>query len=99
MRRAAKVDANQSAIVKRFRMLGASVAPTHTVGRGFPDIAVGYRGATYLAEIKDGDKVPSKRKLTKDEQVWHDEWRGHVAVICNEADVDDFMARLRGAGL
>jgi hypothetical protein len=39
-----------------------------------------YRGANILVEIKDGDKPPSKRKLTKDEKEWHAEWTGQVTI-------------------
>jgi len=41
MRRAARTDSNQAAIVAAFRDLGCSVFTLHTVGRGFPDLAVG----------------------------------------------------------
>jgi len=99
MRLKAKVDTNHRQIVARLRAHGASVANTHTVGSGFPDCAVGYRGKTYLVEIKDGDKPPSARKLTPDEQRWHDEWRGHVEIICDEVGVDLFMLKLRENGL
>lgn len=81
MRRAAKVDTNQPEIVQALRAVGASVAPTHMIGRGFPDIVVGFRGVNFLLEIKDGDKPPSKRQLTADEAEWHEGWRGHVHVV------------------
>jgi hypothetical protein len=85
MRRAARVDANQNEIVETLRRVGASVAVTSHVGGGFPDIVVGFRGVNYLFEIKDGSKPPSKRRLTEDEQGWHDGWNGEVIVV-NSAD-------------
>lgn len=83
-----RVDANQPEIVARLREVGASVTPTHEIGRGFPDLAVGFRGITYLVEVKDGSKPPSKRRLTPDEQEWHETWRGQVAII---ETVDDAL--------
>jgi hypothetical protein len=80
-RRAAKVDANQRVIVDVLRANGASVTHTHQIGKGFPDIVVGYRGNNYLMEIKDGDKAPSQRKLTPDEEAWHLGWRGTVNIV------------------
>ena len=84
MRTAARVDANQPRVVEVLRGVGASVEPTHMMGRGFPDLVVGFRGRTYLLEVKDGNKPPSKRQLTPDEQKWHDRWRGHVTVVHDE---------------
>ena len=81
MRRAAKVDGNQSEIVRYLRAMGASVYPTHVVGGGFPDIVVGYRGVNYLFEIKDPSQPPSRRKLTPEELAFHDGWGGQVAVV------------------
>lgn len=72
MRRAAKVDANQPALVAQLRAAGYHVAPTHALGRGFPDLIVtGVRlptgdVAALLVEVKD-----SRGKLTEDEQEWH----------------------------
>ena len=80
-RRAARTDANQQEVVAALRQAGASVTPTHMVGGGFPDCVVGYRGVTYTLEIKDGNKPPSARKLTPDEERWHEEWRGQVAIV------------------
>lgn len=91
MHRAAKVDANQTEITQVLRQMGASVTPTHTVGNGFPDLAIGFRGVTLLVEIKDGSKPPSKRKLTPDEVEWHEAWQGQVAVV---ESVEDAVALL-----
>jgi hypothetical protein len=81
MRRVSRVDTNQTKIVEALRQVGASVAVTSHVGAGFPDIVVGYRDVNYLFEIKDGSKPPSRRRLTDDEQRWHNLWRGNVSVV------------------
>tara|TARA_R110000782_G_scaffold218427_1_gene305814 strand:- start:30435 stop:30761 length:327 start_codon:yes stop_codon:yes gene_type:complete len=86
---AAKVDANQSEIVAGLRAFGCTVAAAHAVGRGFPDLVVGYRGETFLIEVKDGNKPPSARKLTTAQVEWHAAWRGHVAVVCNLSEALD----------
>ena len=77
----AKVDANQAEIVADLRKLGASVQSLTTVGKGCPDIVVGYMGVNLMVEIKDGSNPPSRRRLTLDELEWHAEWRGQVAVV------------------
>lgn len=81
MRRAAKIDANQPEIVEAFRKAGCSVTPTHAAGKGFPDLCVGYRGKTYLCEIKDGSLSWSRRVLTDAQVEWFDNWRGHAVVV------------------
>jgi hypothetical protein len=80
-RRAAAVDANQPEVVKALRRVGATVQHLHTVGKGCPDILVGYQGQNFLLEIKDGNKPPSRRKLTDDEAAWHEAWRGEVWTV------------------
>ena len=95
MHRAAKADANQGEIVQALRQMGASVQHLHTVGAGCPDLLVGFRGVNLLVEVKDGEKVPSKRKLTPDEERWHDNWRGQVAIV---ESVDDAVALLSSVG-
>lgn len=85
-RRAAAVDANQPQIVKALRAAGATVQHLHTVGKGCPDILVGFRGVNYLLEIKDGSKPPSARKLTDDESAWHFQWLGNVRIVSNEQE-------------
>ena len=89
MRRAAKVDDNQAEIVAALRRAGCSVCILSGVGNGCPDLSVGLRGVTYLLEVKDGSKCPSKRRLTAGEQQWHEKWRGHVAVVNSVDDALD----------
>lgn len=86
MRRAARTDENHAFIRDTLRKAGASVADTSRLGQGFPDLVAGIRGINYLIEIKDGNKIPSQRKLTADEAKWHDGWRGQVCVIENVED-------------
>ena len=84
MRRAAKTDANQTRIVDALRKAGASVQSLAAVGDGVPDLLVGYKCETVLMEVKDGNKPPSERKLTPDQERWHAEWSGHpVYVVTN----------------
>lgn len=81
MRRAAKVDGNQGQIVEGLRSVGASVEPLHQVGKGVPDLLVGYRGQNHLLEVKDGSKRPSEQRLTPDQVKWHARWSGRVVVV------------------
>lgn len=81
-----RVDNNHGDIVKGLRAVGATVRSTAGVGFGFPDLAVGYHGLTFLLEIKDGSKPQSKRTLTPDEQKFHNEWRGAAAVVTSLED-------------
>ncbi len=76
MRRKAKVDDNQRAIVAVLRAIGASVRPLHAVGQGVPDLLVGFRGVNYLLEVK-----AKRGKLTADQVVFFDEWRGSACVV------------------
>ncbi len=80
-RYAARVDANQADVVADLRKMGVSVQHLHAVGWGCPDILCGWRGRNYLFEIKDGSKPPSQRKLTPDQEIWHQKWVGQADVI------------------
>lgn len=86
MRKIARVDANQAAIVRTLRAVGATVESLAVMGRGLPDLLVGFRAQNYLMEIKDGSKPESARRLTPDEMAWHDTWRGQVHVVMSEQD-------------
>lgn len=69
--KAARVDANQREIVEALRKAGAFVQVTSSVGKGFPDLVVGFRGKWLLLECKDGKKSPSAQRLTDEQITWH----------------------------
>lgn len=74
---ARRSDSNQQAIIDALRAVGASVTSLHRVGHGIPDLLCGYRGFTYLLEVKNEDG-----KLTKDERQFIDDWDGlEVAIV------------------
>ena len=52
MRRAAKVDSTQAAIVEALRKVGAWVLHLHQLGGGTPDLLVWNRGRYLLLECK-----------------------------------------------
>ncbi|MCK4621300.1 MAG: hypothetical protein KAT62_03695 [Desulfuromonadales bacterium] len=80
-RRAAKIDANQPDLVKTMRDMGVSVEITSGVHDGFTDLVIGYGGVTVLVEVKDGSRVLSERKLTKDQTKFHGRFKGAITVI------------------
>ena len=94
MRRAARTDANQTQVIIALRAAGATVQSLSAVGDGVPDLLVGYKGVTYLLEVKDGDKVPSKRMLTPDQIEWHERWLGGTLAVVEHPDA---ALRLIGA--
>jgi hypothetical protein len=82
--RGRKTDANQSSIVSALRQVGASVVDLSAVGRGVPDLLVGFRGRTYLLEVKN--KL-GRNRLTADQDVFLAWWHGVPPIIVyNESD-------------
>lgn len=92
--RAAKIDANHEQVVSALRAAGASVQSLAGVGKGVPDLLVGFQGKTLLMEVKDGRKTPSERRLTEDQLKWHGAWRGGPLAV-----VDGVDAALRMLGV
>jgi hypothetical protein len=88
---ARRVDDNQKEIVQAARQMGASVLPIHELGKGAPDLLIGWRGKNYLVEAKDGNKSPSRRKLTEDEEFFHTTWRGQVVIINSVSEIISFL--------
>lgn len=84
MRRIAKVDRNQAAIVEALRAAGATVICLHQVGKGCPDILCGYKGENFLLEVKDGER--NRHNLTLDEQIFIESWDGQVEVVVDEIE-------------
>ena len=83
MRRAAKVDANQAAIVDALRKCGCSVLSLAAIGKGAPDLLIGLRGKNVLAEVKN----PATRgKLNDLQNDWHTKWAGQVLTVTSPED-------------
>jgi hypothetical protein len=55
---------------------GATVQSIASVGKGCPDILVGFRGWNYVMEIKTKDG-----KLTPMELTWHRAWAGRIYIV------------------
>lgn len=92
-RRASRVDRNHAEVVGAARKLGCKVHSLAAIGGGFPDLIIclparlGRR--LVLCEVKDGGKVPSARKLTPQQAIFHSEWP--VTII---RSVDDLLKLL-----
>lgn len=87
MRRAARVDANHTAIVEALRKVGCQVLSLAAVGKGCPDLLVcSPKRRLFLLEVKDGSKPPSKRKLTDPQVQLHETWPVGMA-LCAEGAV------------
>lgn len=81
---AAASDGNQQQIIDGLRSIGATVESLHRVGRGCPDLMIGFRGYNLLMEVKT-----VKGKMRESQVVWHGEWRGQVATV---RSVEDALA-------
>ena len=76
-----RTDGNQKALVLAFHRFGASVQSLHTVGKGCPDLVVGFRGKTFLVEVK----LPNG-KLNKMQREFHAAWNGHPIEIARNLE-------------
>lgn len=95
-----KVDANHGEIVAALRKNGMVTFSTAALGRGFPDLVVGFMGINILLEVKDGTKSASERKLTEDEAKFINDWAGQVAVVTSaEEAVETVIATARRFGV
>jgi hypothetical protein len=87
MRRAAKVDANQRAIIKALEKIGCDV-----VVIGYPvDVLCGYRCHNYMLEIKN---PLGRNRLTSAQKEFIESWRGQVRVV---RSVDEAIRLVTGA--
>ena len=75
-------DENQNAVVAELKkyMPEVSVFDASHAGDGFPDLVIGYRGHTFLCEVKNPEKCESARRLTPAQVKFHGAWKGHVMV-------------------
>ena len=80
--RNARADLNQAPIVAALRKVGATVYSLHRVGAGVPDLLVGFRGVTYLLEVKE----PKGGVLTPQQLEFGLAWRGRPVSIVKSVD-------------
>jgi hypothetical protein len=92
MRRAARTDTNHGELVDVIKAMGGTVQSLAPVGKGCPDLLVGWRNKNLLLEIKDGSRPPSERVLTPDQKRWHSDWKGKVYIVNT---LDDLLLILK----
>jgi Holliday junction resolvase len=79
-----RTDSNQQEIINALREIGCSVQDLSQVGRGTPDILVGFHNVNVLLEIKFCEgRAP---RLTEPENIWIREWKGQVGVVTSVED-------------
>ena len=89
--RVAKTDANHARIMKVLRDAGAEVTSLHKVGQGVPDLLVSFWGKWFLMEVKDPDKPPSARKLTKPQEEWIARQKAEVHIVTTDQSALDVL--------
>ncbi|KAF1009508.1 MAG: hypothetical protein GAK28_00146 [Luteibacter sp.] len=99
MRYAARVDDNHAEIVRALQRIGVYVVDCSHVGSGFPDLLVAFRGVWTLIEIKDGDKPPSRRKLTPAQTIFHGEALAKGCKVHVVENVDQAIQLLSSVGV
>jgi hypothetical protein len=90
MRRVARVDMNQDAIISALRAAGASV---EVIGRPV-DLLVGFRNSTLLVEVKNPDSRYGKKGANSNQREFMDAWRGGAVCL-----VDGPESALRALGV
>lgn len=88
MRMAARKDDNQTRVVEEFRKLGYHVWLTFRL-KDCVDIVISKDKFTAAVEIKDGEKVPSKRKLTDGEIKFKAAFKGRYYLCESIKDVHE----------
>ena len=87
---ARKRDANESSIVDALRAVGATVE--RLSGPDLPDLLVGFKGLTWIAEVKN-----ENGKVRPGQAEWHRQWRGSAVWVlrCPEDALEMIGVRVR----
>lgn len=72
LRRASRKDANQTRIVKALRDVGVKVYILNEP----VDLLTGFQGTLRAIEVKDGERIPSQRKLKPSQEKFMAEFQG-----------------------
>jgi len=89
VRRRARKDENQNPIVGALAQANVQAIDTSQLGKGFPDLVIGFRGKNYLIEVKNPAKPLSDRQLTDDQKKFHSAWHGQVNTV---ETIDEILA-------
>jgi endogenous inhibitor of DNA gyrase (YacG/DUF329 family) len=93
MKYGAKKDANHDDVVSALKGVGACVIDMSNVGRGFPDLIVGFDGLTILVEVKNPKTSYGRKGLNKNQVKWKEMWSGGAYCVVDSPD-----AALRAIG-
>lgn len=96
MKKYGRKDANSKELTAAFKRMGCSVADLSALGGGIADALIGYGGLSILCEYKDASKPPSARKLTKDQEAFHMNWKGGIRVVKDLDGVLETVKVLQG---
>jgi hypothetical protein len=90
MRRAARRDKSEPLIIEALRAAGCSVERVSQP----VDLLIGYRGRTYLAEVKTPRKDGGRDRLQDGQSEFIADWRGAPVPVFRS--VDDALWWMRG---
>jgi hypothetical protein len=86
MKYGAKKDANHNEVVDALQKAGAYVLDMSHVGRGFPDLIVGFRSKTILVEIKNPKTAYGRKGLNKNQIKWKEQWTGGTYAVVDSPE-------------
>ena len=92
MRHAARIDANQAAIVAALRAQGASVYLIKLP----VDLLVGYGGKTALVEVKNPDSRYGRAGLNANQQSWLATWNGGTVATVDSVAAAERLLKVMG---
>ena len=97
-------DANHATIEREFRLCGATVVSLHTLGKGVPDLLVGFAGLDQLVEVKlptrtsDVGKKSPRTQLSNRQRGWHHSWLGREPVVVRTTEDVEKLLDAMAAG-
>ncbi len=94
--RANRIDANQTEIIKHFELNGCSVLNISSL-KNACDLIVSKHGISVFAEVKDGSKPPSQRKLTEGEAKFRYSTKGTWRLIESIEHANFLIAELNSS--
>lgn len=89
---AKRTDSNHAEIRDALRKIGVGVHDASSAGAGIPDLICVYRGVPYFVEVKDGEKSPSRRKLTVFQVQFENMLNTHGGKLHVVTSVDEALA-------